>query len=125
VEAAISAVEVCGGTIEHGLAHYRGRSVVDLRPATAGGKREAVERLAAETAAGALVALGDEVSDIDAFEAVLACRSVPGGPIGVTVAVHGARPAPADLSEIADLQVGSARAVGRFLSGLADRLERA
>jgi trehalose 6-phosphate phosphatase len=124
VQAAIAAVEARGGTTDHGLAHYRGRSVIDLRPVAAGGKREAVERLAAETAAGALVAIGDEVSDVDAFEAVLACRSAPGGPVGVTVAVHGVRPAPADLSEIADLQVGSSRAVGRFLSGLADRLER-
>ena len=37
----------------HGLAHYRGRSVVDLRPRDAGGKREAVERLIARHRPGA------------------------------------------------------------------------
>ena len=45
VVAAIATVEAREGLRDHGLAHYRGRSVVDLRPAEAGGKREAVERL--------------------------------------------------------------------------------
>ena len=45
VVAAIATVEARDGLRDHGLAHYRGRTVVDLRPAHAGGKREAVERL--------------------------------------------------------------------------------
>ena len=36
----------------HDLAHYRGRLVVDLRPRTAGGKREAVEELLVDAPAG-------------------------------------------------------------------------
>ena len=50
VEAAIA--EVDRESPPHDLAHYRGRLVVDLRPRTAGGKREAFEALLAERRAG-------------------------------------------------------------------------
>lgn len=119
---AVAAVEAREGLLDHGLAHYRGRSVVDLRPVAAGGKREAVERLLARHRPGAVVALGDELSDVDAFEAVLAARG--SGLVGVTVAVHGAdAPAPAELLAQADLALESARAVGRFLGGIATALD--
>jgi trehalose-phosphatase len=120
---AIDAVERRLGLI-HGLAHYRGRSVVDLRPREAGGKREAVERLIARYRPGGVVVLGDEMSDIDAFEAVAAARGAGAVAVGVTVAVHGAtRPAPVELLAIADLRIGGAHEVGRLLSGLARRVE--
>lgn len=119
VLAAIATVEAREGLTDHGLAHYRGRSVVDLRPVDAGGKREAVERLLTRHDPGAVVVLGDELSDVDAFDAVAAARA-HAGIVGVTVAVHGASaPAPAELLARADLAVESARAVGRFLHGLA------
>lgn len=119
---AIARVEASEGIVDHGLAHYRGRSVVDLRPAAAGGKREAVERLVASVRPGAIVVLGDELSDVDAFEAVVAARS--GGVLGVTVAVHGAAgPAPAELLAHADHALDSARQVGRFLWRLAVALD--
>ncbi len=115
---AITTVEAREGLVDHGLAHYRGRSVVDLRPVAAGGKREAVERLLARHRPGAVVVLGDELSDVDAFEAVLAARG--SALVGVTVAVHGSTgAAPAELLERADLALPSARAVGRFLGGIA------
>ncbi len=116
---AIADVEAREGLLDHGLAHYRGRSVVDLRPVAAGGKREAVERLLAQHRPGAVVVLGDELSDVDAFDAVVAARST-GGLLGVTIAVHGtAGPAPAELLARADVTLASARDVGRFLIGLA------
>lgn len=124
VLAAIATVEAREGLVDHGLAHYRGRSVVDLRPESAGGKREAVERLLASHRPGAVVVLGDELSDVDAFEAVAAAR--PGGVVGVTVAVHAAdAPAPAELLAHADLAVASARDVGRFLGALGAALAAA
>lgn len=109
----------------HGLAHYRGRSVVDLRPREAGGKREAVERLVERHRPGAVAVLGDEMSDIDAFEAVIAARrAMP--LVGVTIAVHGlSRPAPPELLAVADLRLGGARDVGRWLAALGRRLEGA
>jgi trehalose 6-phosphate phosphatase len=120
VVSAIQAVEGRLGLV-HGLAHYRGRSVVDLRPRDAGGKREAVERLVARHEPGGIVVLGDEMSDIDAFEAVAAARG--SGVVGVAVAVHGtSRPAPPELLALADLRIAGAHEVGRLLSGLARRV---
>jgi trehalose 6-phosphate phosphatase len=122
VVTAIAAVERRLGLV-HGLAPYRGRSVVDLRPRDAGGKREAVERLLARHRPGGIVAFGDEMSDIDAFEAVIAAGAADASRRTVTVAVHGTnRPAPAELQARADLRLASAHAVGRCLASLARRL---
>ncbi len=124
VVGAIAAVEARERLTDHGLAHYRGRSVVDLRPATAGGKREAVERLIARHAPGGVLVLGDELSDVDAFQAVIAARrDEAAGVVGVTAAVHGAaKSAPDELLEHADLCLASPREVGRLLVDLAARL---
>ena len=124
VMAAIETVERRLGLV-HDLAHYRGRSVVDLRPRDAGGKRDAVERLIARDRPGAIAVLGDELSDIDAFEAVIAARRAADPPlVGVTIAVHGAtRPAPSELLAVADLRLAGAHEVGRWLAALARRLE--
>jgi len=119
VVAAIARVERAHGLHDHGLAHYRGRSVVDLRPVDAGGKHEAVERLIATHAPGAVVALGDELSDVDAFEAVRAARQADRRLVGRTIAVHGeGRPAPDELLALADARLRSARDVGPWLAGL-------
>jgi len=121
---AIATVERRDGIADHGLAHYRGRSVVDLRPVLAGGKREALERLLARHVPGGVVVLGDELSDVDAFEAVRHARSAAPDLAGVTVAVHAEpRPAPAELEAVADVSVASARRVGPFLQSLARALD--
>ncbi|CAN5665171.1 hypothetical protein BH20CHL7_BH20CHL7_17480 [soil metagenome] len=121
---AIAAVEARDGLHDQGLAHYRGRSVVDLRPAGAGGKREAVERLLERHRPGGVVVLGDELSDVDAFEAVCDARSTNPTLVGVTVAVHaGTRPAPAELVVLADVTLASARRVGPLLAALARTVE--
>jgi trehalose 6-phosphate phosphatase len=123
VVAAITVVEAREGLRDHGLAHYRGRSVVDLRPAEAGGKREAVERLLERHRPGAVLVLGDELSDVDAFEAVIAARRQDPRVTAMTVAVHGAmKAAPDELLRHADLCLGSPREVGRLLLALARRL---
>lgn len=125
VVAAIAVVEAREGLVDHGLAHYRGRSVVDLRPVDAGGKREAVERLLATHRPGGVVVLGDESSDVDAFSAVVTARAADSDLVGVTVAVHGeGGPAPAELLAVADLRLASARRVGRFLASIARAVER-
>ena len=123
---AVATVEAREGLRDHGLAHYRGRSVVDLRPAGAGGKREAVERLLERHRPGGVIVLGDELSDVDAFEAVITARARRPGAralVATTVAVNGAtRPAPDELVRQADLCLGSPREVGRVLLALARRL---
>ncbi len=123
VVATIARVERAHGLHDHGLAHYRGRSVVDLRPVDAGGKHEAVERLVAAHRPGAVVVLGDELSDVDAFEAVRAARDADRRLVGRTIAVHGEdRPAPDELLAVADAALRSARDVGPWLAGLARAL---
>jgi trehalose-phosphatase len=125
VVGAITAVEARAGLWDHGLAHYRGRSVVDLRPAEAGGKREAVGRLLERHRPAAVLVLGDQLSDVDAFEAVIAARRKVGAGclVATTVAVHGTgRSAPDELLRHADLRLGSPREVGRLLLALARRL---
>lgn len=124
VLAAIGVVESREGLADHGLAHYRGRSVVDLRPVDAGGKREAMDRLIAAYRPGGVVVLGDELSDVDAFSAVVLARAADLDIVGVTVAVHGeGGPAPADLLAVADLRLASARRVGPFLAALVRAIE--
>ena len=117
---AVAAVESRLDLADHGLRAYRGRSVVDLRPRDAGGKREAVERLIARHRPGAIVSLGDDLSDADAFDAVRAARDH--GVEGLTIAVHGRLAAPPEVLDRADLVVASARAVGRLLGALARRI---
>lgn len=125
VLAAIASVEVRADLGHHGLAPYRGRSVVDLRPANAGGKHEALVRLLDHHHPGVAVVLGDDLSDVDAFDAV--DEAVRWGRLGVGVAV-GVRwrlATPPEVIERADVLLGSARAVGGFLAALARRLGRA
>ncbi|MEO5884896.1 MAG: trehalose-phosphatase [Candidatus Limnocylindrales bacterium] len=122
---AVKAVEAREGLSDHGLAHYRGRSVVDLRPVDAGGKREAVDQLLARHRVGGVVVLGDELSDVDAFEAVVAARLTDPELVGVGVAIHATpRPAPPELLAVADLALGSPTRVGPFLVGLARAIGR-
>ena len=116
---AIERVERREGLQDHGLAHYRGRSVVDLRPVDAGGKREAVQGLIDRHRPGAVVALGDELSDVDAFDAVRAATAAGTIRVGLGVAVDAeGRPAPDELLAVSDLRLPSARRVGPFLLAL-------
>lgn len=119
---AVEAVERRDALGDHGLTPYRGRSVVDLRPRDAGGKREATERLITQHAPGAVLALGDDLSDAEAFDAVHAARA--GGRIahGLAVAVHGRLVAAPDVVARADLVIDSSRDVARLLGGIARRL---
>ena len=105
-------------------APYRGRSVVDLRPGDAGGKREAVERLIDATGRARSCRFGDDLSDADAFDAVLAARDDgPDARADRSRCTGGSRRPPEVLAR-ADLVVASARDVGRVLGALAGRIAR-
>ena len=121
VEAAIATVDA--ETPEHDLAHYRGRLVVDLRPRTAGGKREALETLLAELRPGSVVAFGDDSSDADGFEVIRAARDVRRLD-GLAVAVHGPHGMPDDVRAAADICLAEPFEVARSLAAIATALER-
>lgn len=121
VEAAIATVDAA--TPRHDLAHYRGRLVVDLRPRTAGGKREALELLLTEVRPGAVVAFGDDSSDADGFGVVRAARN-EGRLDGLAVAVTGPHGMPDDVRAAADICLATPFEVARSLAALARGLER-
>jgi trehalose-phosphatase len=121
VEAAIA--EVDGESPAHDLAHYRGRLVVDLRPRTAGGKREAFEALLADLRPATVVAFGDDSSDADGFAVLRAARAA-GALDGLAVAVTGPHGMPDEVRAAADVLLDTPRDVARALAGLATILAR-
>jgi len=122
VEAAIDAID--RELPPHELTHYRGRLVVDLRPRTAGGKREAIERLLADLRPATVVAFGDDSSDADGFAVLRDARST-GTIDGLAVAVTGPHGMPDEVRVAADIVLDTPFEAARALAALATRLEQA
>ena len=116
VEDAIAAVD--RELPPHDLAHYRGRLVVDLRPTNAGGKREAVLGLLARTRPAAVLLLGDDLSDADAFAVLLEAREA-GSTDGLAVAVTGPHGMPPEVAEVADTVLATPFEAARLLAAVA------
>jgi trehalose-phosphatase len=123
--AVVAAIETVERELpDHDLAHYRGRLVVDLRPRTAGGKREAFERLLTSLRPATVIAFGDDVSDADGF-AVLRAARANGAVDGLAVAVTGPHGMPEEVRAAADVILETPFQAARALSALARALERA
>ena len=125
--AARAAVEAAIATIDrdlppHDLAHYRGRLVVDLRPRSAGGKREALERLVEELRPAAVIVFGDDLSDADAFAVIRDARGV-GCMDGLAVAVTGPHGMPDEVRDAADLVLATPYEAARILAWIARAVE--
>jgi len=126
--AARAAVEAAIETVDrelpaHDLSHYRGRLVVDLRPRSAGGKREAFEDLLVELRPATVVAFGDDSSDADGFAVLHEARDA-GASGGLAVAVTGPHGMPDEVRAAADVHLDSPFEAARALSALARALER-
>ncbi len=126
--AARAAVEAAIETVNrelpaHELAHYRGRAVVDLRPRSAGGKREALDRLLTDLRPASVVAFGDDSSDADAFAVLRAARAA-GQLDALAVAVIGPQGMPDDVRAAADTTLATPFEAARLLSFLARALRR-
>ena len=124
--AARAAVEVAVAAVDrelppHDLAHYRGRLVVDLRPRSAGGKAEAIERLLQELRPATVVAFGDDSSDADAFDVIRSWRA-KGALKSLAVGVVGPHGMPDDVRAAADVVVPTPFDAARWLSRLARHL---
>ena len=123
--AVVAAIETVDRELPaHDLAHYRGRLVVDLRPRTAGGKREAFEGLLAELRPGAVVAFGDDVSDADGFGVLRAARGIRVWSTASRSAVVGPHGMPDEVRAAADVVLATPFEAARALSALASALER-
>jgi trehalose-phosphatase len=123
-----AAVETAIETVDreiptHDLAHYRGRLVVDLRPRSAGGKREAFTGLLRDLDPTAVVAFGDDLSDADGFAVLREARGA-GTLDGLAVAVIGPHGMADEVSAAADIVLDSPHQAARALSALATALER-
>ena len=121
--AARAAVEAAIATVDrelpdHDLAHYRGRLVVDLRPRSAGGKRESMERLLATLEPSAVVAFGDDSSDADAFAVLREAREA-GRLDGLAVGVTGPHGMPEEVRATADVILGTPFDAARMLASIA------
>ncbi len=121
VHAALRETELEVG--DHGLAHYRGRLVVDLRPIQAGGKAEAMARLIEREQPVVVIALGDDVSDADAFAVLRAARGT-GALDGLAVAVHGPHGMPDAVRDNADLHLATPHEASRLLASIATVIGR-
>jgi trehalose-phosphatase len=121
VEAAIETLD--GELPPHDLAHYRGRLVVDLRPRTAGGKREAFEELLAREKPATVIAFGDDLSDADGFAVLRAARE-SGRVGGLAVAVTGPHGMPEAVRDAADVFLATPFLAARALAAVATALER-
>jgi trehalose 6-phosphate phosphatase len=107
-----------------GLERIEGRKVVEFRPAEAGGKGRAMERLLARERPGAVLALGDDVSDAEAFQAIRAARADDRVGAALSVAVHGALETPPAVLAAADIVLPQPHVAARLLSALGHELQR-
>jgi trehalose 6-phosphate phosphatase len=118
---AITAVETEVG--DHGLAAIDGRRVIEFRPAEAGGKGTAVKRLIERERPGAVLVMGDDRTDAEAFEAVRAARDA-GRLDGLAIAVLSHLETPPEVHETADAALPDPAAAARVLTLVARLLEQ-
>ena len=97
--------------------------MVDLRPRSAGGKREALERLLGELRPAAAIVFGDDLSDVDAFAVLRAGRDT-GMLDALAVGVTGPHGTPDEVRQTADLVLATPFEAARMLARIARSLER-
>ncbi|MEO6060271.1 MAG: trehalose-phosphatase [Candidatus Limnocylindria bacterium] len=100
-----------------GLELREGRRTVELRLAGMGDKGSAVARIAQEHALRGLLVTGDDVTDIDMFQAADALRAQ--GLSTLTLAVAGGVEVSRAVSDAADVTVASPEALIQVLQGVA------
>jgi trehalose 6-phosphate phosphatase len=119
-ESVLKAIEAAereaGGT---GLVQFEGRRIVELRPGGAGGKGAAMERLLERERPGAVLVMGDDVSDAEAFRVVTAARE-RGELDGLALGIHGASETPQVVVESADAILASPKEAARILTAVAN-----
>jgi len=105
------------------LVRWAGRRSLELRPADASHKGAALQSLIEEKHPGAVIVLGDDHSDVRAFE-VLRSKRARGHVEGLAVAVAGHPDVSADVAPSADVLLPSPVAAGTFLGLLASLARR-
>jgi len=98
------------------------RRVVELRPVEAFGKGEATRRLIADIHPDAVLVMGDDRTDAEAFDAVRDWRDASGHP-AMIVGVSGASETPPEVRDRSDVLVPGPDAAAELLGRLASDLE--
>jgi trehalose 6-phosphate phosphatase len=104
----------------HDLEVVPGKQILELAPAGRPRKGGAVERIARDRALDAVLFVGDDVGDLDAFAALDRLRAR--GMWTCAVAASG-RETPAEVTTAADLVVEGPTGVASLLAAIADELE--
>jgi trehalose 6-phosphate phosphatase len=105
----------------HDLEVVPGKRILELAPAGRPRKGGAVERIARDRALDAVLFVGDDVGDLDAFAALDRLRTR--GTWTCAVAASG-RETPAEVVAAADLAVDGPAGVASLLGSIGDALER-
>ncbi len=103
--------------------HYETARILEVRPADAGTKGAAVERLLARHRPAAVAVLGDDRSDAEAFGVVRAARAAGRLAAAITIGVRRAAATPPEVLRSADVMLPGPGATGAVLRALAHRLE--
>jgi trehalose 6-phosphate phosphatase len=120
-EAALARVrEIAGEAEATGLATHWGRKVLELRPPVSFDKGQPVSDLVERSAARAALFAGDDVTDLDAFDALTALREEGRLETAVRVGVR-SEEGPAAIVERADVVVDGVDGFAELLAVLADR----
>ena len=118
-EAARAAVVAAIGDLPAGLERRDGRMSLELRPVGVGDKGAAARSVIERYGLRGIVAMGDDVTDLDMFAAVADARAA-GRVRGALIAVGGSdREVPAMVAEAADVVVPSVKGAAALLRGLA------
>lgn len=106
-----------------GFMRLEGRKVIEIRPASAGGKGRTLERLLERERPGAVLVMGDDVSDAEAFRTLAEARA-DGRVTGLAVGIQGGAETPPAVLESADVVLPTPHDAARLLSALAREMER-
>jgi trehalose 6-phosphate phosphatase len=114
-----AAREIAARAEEAGLRPHWGRKVLELRPPAGGGKDAAVSALLAGRQVSVAVYAGDDRTDIDAFRRLRRLREQGSLAAAFCVGIVSSE-GPAELAELADLQLDGPAAWSAFLEALAE-----
>ena len=103
--------------------NMEGRRIVEVRPEDAGAKGEAVARLIEHHGSTAVLVIGDDRSDAEAFAVVARERAAGRLAAGLLLGVRGARETPAEVRAAADIILPDPAASAVVLRALARALE--
>jgi trehalose-phosphatase len=112
-----------GADPDQRFVRYPGRRVLELRPEGAPGKGEALTALVDEVRPAAVIAMGDDITDAQAFGVLRSTREA-GRIQGFAIAVQARSVVPPLVLEQADLVLASPKEAARFLGRLARALAK-